>query len=43
MKPKDKCAICDHERRFHANKSNHELGTSHCTKAECDCKEFVEK
>lgn len=38
-----KCANCNHEKKYHAVKESHVLGSSHCTKSGCDCKEFVEK
>lgn len=38
-----KCKTCKHEKKYHAIKENHNLGTSHCTKSGCDCKEFIEQ
>ena len=37
------CANCKHERRFHAIAEHHNLGTTHCTKLTCYCKEFIEE
>ena len=34
------CKTCKHEERYHANPEKHILGTSHCTKENCDCKQF---
>ena len=35
------CAECKHECRHHAIAENHNLGTTHCTKLDCECKEYV--
>ena len=34
------CVNCKHEERYHAIAKNHVLGTSHCTKYGCYCKQF---
>lgn len=39
----DKCAECGHEERYHAKPDTHNLGTSHCTKGICECKEYKGK
>jgi len=39
---KEKKCKCGHEKRFHAIKEKHVLGTSHCTADTCQCKEYVE-
>jgi hypothetical protein len=35
--------LCKHDRKFHAIPEEHILGTSHCTKFGCVCKEYVEE
>ena len=37
-----KSKTCKHDMKYHANKDRHILGTSHCTKDNCDCKELKE-
>lgn len=38
----NKCKNCKHEKKFHAIAENHEKGTTHCTKSDCKCQEFIE-
>lgn len=42
----DDCKMCGHPKRYHANKLEHELGTSHCTHVSadniyCHCQEYT--
>lgn len=45
---KKEICICGHEKRFHADPSNHNLKTSHCTAWAynakfCDCEKYEEE
>lgn len=38
-----KCKNCGHKEELHINPDKHVLDSTHCTKKNCNCKEFVEK
>lgn len=38
-KSEDECK-CGHEKRLHANPEKHTLGSSHCTRINCECGKY---